>query len=141
MSKYYLKALKRLKKSFKRSSKKKLNQLLVLSTHSLNPYTYLTSLNDGTGDVLHSFSIVSSPVNEGIKSYWSKVVEDRSNQQKLVDLEIFDPTEPALLGCIRISFNDYIMSILTLQKPTNFLILPALYLLTSLISLMGLQRH
>ena len=49
---------------------------MVLSTHSLNPYTlYLCSLNDDTGDALHSFSIVSSSVNKRIESYWSKFVD------------------------------------------------------------------
>ena len=83
----------------------------------------------------------------------------------MVDLEIFDPSEPALLDCIKFCFISIVQieltdtankwthhlptfmqlqttrSLLTLQKLTNLLILPALYLLTSLMSLVSLQRH
>ena len=40
-------------------------------------HAYLHSFNDDTGDALHSFSIVSSPVNQLIESHWSKFVVDK----------------------------------------------------------------
>ena len=40
-------------------------------------HVYLRSFNDDTGDALHSFSIVSSPVNQLIESHWSKFVVDK----------------------------------------------------------------
>ena len=86
---------------------------LVEPTHM-----YLCSLND-TGDALNSFSIVSfSPVNQCIKSYWSKFLVDRpglwkSLFQDMVDLEIFDPSEPALLDCSRFCFMSTLLKELT----------------------------
>ena len=83
--------------------------MMVLNAHSLNPYTYVYV----TGDTLNDFSILSSPINQRIESYWSKYAVDRpgwwkSFFQYMVDLEILDPSEPALLDCIRF----YFMSIL-----------------------------
>ena len=40
-------------------------------------HIYLRTLNYYTGDALHFSSIVSSPVNQLIESYWSKFVADR----------------------------------------------------------------
>ena len=47
--------------------------------HSLTEpiHIYLSSLNDDTGNALHSLSIVFSPVNRRIECYWSKFVVDR----------------------------------------------------------------
>ena len=78
----------------------------------------------------------------GIQYYWSKIVVDTAGWQKsffedMIDLYIFDPSEPTLLCCIRFCFMT-IWLVLTLQKTTNLLILPVLYPLTSLMSLMGL---
>lgn len=96
--------------------------------HSLSESVniYQRSLNDDTGDSLHSFSIVSSPVNQCIEYYWSKYIVDRPGQWKsffedTVYLEIFVPSELALLGCIRFCFMTT-WSVLTLQKPTILLI-------------------
>ena len=92
--------------------------MMVLSTLSLNPYTYLRSLNDDTGDAINSFSIVSSPVNQPIESYRSKFVVDKpgwwkSFFQDMVDFEIFDPSEPVLLDCIRFCFMSILRKELT----------------------------
>ena len=84
---------------------------MVLTEHSLTEliHTYLCSLNDDTGDALNSFSILSSPVNQCVESYWSKFVVDRPGRgksffQDMVDLKIFDTSEPDLLDCIRFCF-------------------------------------
>ena len=65
---------------------------------------YLRSLNYYTGDALHSFSIMPSPVNQRIESYWSKFVctwlVEIIFLQDMVDLEVFDPSEPTLLDCV-----------------------------------------
>ena len=107
MPKKYLKAVRPSKKM---KSGDDTEHLLIEPGH-----IYLHSLND-TGDVLHYFSMVSSPVNQRIESYWSKFIADRpgwwkSFFQDMVDLKIFDPSEPSLL---------------TPQKPTNLLMLPVL---------------
>ena len=69
-------------------------------------------LNDDTGDALNSFSIVSSPVNQRIESYWSKFVVDRpgwwkSFFQDMVDLELFDPSEPHFIGLYQVLLYEY----------------------------------
>ena len=61
---------------------------------------------------------MSSPVNQRIESYWSKFVLDRPGWCKsffkdMVDLEIFDPSEPALLDCIRFCFMSILQKELT----------------------------
>ena len=84
---------------------------MVLTEHSLSEliHIYLCSLNDDTGDALNSFSILPSPVNQCVESYWSKFVVDRPGRvksffQDMVDLKIFDTSEPDLLDCIRFRF-------------------------------------
>ena len=91
ISQYYLKAVKRVKSVPKKMMADDGNK------HSfIEPiHIYLSRLNDNTGDGLHSFSIMPSPVNQRIESYWSKFVVDRpgwwkSFFQYMVDLEIFD---------------------------------------------------
>ena len=46
-----------------------------------------------------------SPVNQRIESYWSKFVCTWLAEiiffQDMVDLEVFDPSEPTLLDCVR----------------------------------------
>ena len=80
------------------------------STHSLNPYTYIyVALLMIHGDVLHYFSIRSSFFNQRIECYWSRFAVDRPGWwkpffQDMVDLEMFYPSEPALLDCIRFCF-------------------------------------
>ena len=61
---------------------------------------------------------MSSPVNQRIESYWSKFVLDRPGWCKsffkdMVDLEIFDPNEPASLDCIRFCFMSILQKELT----------------------------
>ena len=58
------------------------------------------------GNVLHSFSIVSSPMNQRIKAYWSNFRKDRlgwwkHSLQDLVDLELFGPSDPVQVDCLR----------------------------------------
>ena len=58
------------------------------------------------GNVLHSFSIVSSPMNQRIKAYWSNFRKDRLGWwkhflQDLVDLELFGPSDPVQVDCLR----------------------------------------
>ena len=114
ISQYYLKAVKRLKGVPKK------NKADDGTEHSLTEpvHIYLRSLNDDTGHALNSFSLVSSPVNQRIESYWSKFLVDRpgwwkSFFQDMVDLEIFDPSEPALLDCIRFCFMSILQKELT----------------------------
>ena len=50
-------------------------------------------------NVLNSFSVVSSPVNQTIEAYWSSFRKDRLRWwkhflQELVDLELFNPSDP-----------------------------------------------
>ena len=73
MSQYCLKTVKRLKDIPKKMKADDGTE------HSLiEPiHIYLRNLNDATGDALHSFSIVSSPVNQRTESYCSKFVSDR----------------------------------------------------------------
>ena len=150
---------------------------MVLNTLSLNPYTYI-SMHDDTGDALHSFLIVSCPVNQHIESYWSTffcrqicLVEFNFSgcgrmwknliqvnplywflpgfilwifyEKNLQTLQMngiaicFRQTEWAqhLLG-LTLSTSYHIFmelqttwSVMTLQAPTNLLVLPALYTL------------
>ena len=68
ISKYCLKALKRLKgvsKTIRSGDSTKYS--LIEPVH-----TYQRSLNDDKDDSLHSFSVVSYPVNHRIEYYWSK---------------------------------------------------------------------
>ena len=66
ISQYYLKAVKRLKSVWKKiKADDGTEHSLIEPIH-----IYLRSLNNYTGDALNSFSIVSSPVNQHIESYW-----------------------------------------------------------------------
>ena len=66
ISQYYLKAVKRLK-----SVPKKIKAHDGTEHSLIEPiHIYLRSLNNYTGDALNSFSIVSTPVNQHIESYW-----------------------------------------------------------------------
>ena len=78
ISQYYLKALKRLK-----SVPKKMKADDGTEHSLIKPmHIYLRSLNDNTGDALHSSSIVSSPVNQRPESYCSKFIVDRPDWWK-----------------------------------------------------------
>ena len=61
-----------------RSKKKKIETDDGTEYSLIEPiHAYLRNFNDDTGDTLHSFSIVSSPVNQLIESHWSKFVLDK----------------------------------------------------------------
>lgn len=69
------------------------------------------SLRDSNGDceALDTFSIVSSPVNQRIEAYWSKLRRDRpgwwvSFFKDLVDRDLYDPSDAVLLDCARFCF-------------------------------------
>ena len=58
------------------------------------------------GNVLNSFSIVSSSMNQRIEAYWSNFRKDRLGWwkhflQDLVDLELFDPSDQVQVDCLR----------------------------------------
>lgn len=53
--------------------------MTIISTCSLKPYTYIYAvLNDDTGDELHFFSTVPSPVNKRVEFFRSKFLVDRA---------------------------------------------------------------
>ena len=108
ISQYYLKAVKRVKSVPKKMMADDGNK------HSfIEPiHIYLSRLNDNTGDGLHSFSIMPSPVNQRIESYWSKFVVDRpgwwkSFFQYMVDLEIFDSKWTRFIGLYQVWLYEY----------------------------------
>ena len=68
MSQYYLEAVKRLKGVPKKMRADHGTEHSFIESIKI----YLRSFNDDTGNTLHSFSIVSSPVNQHSDSYWSK---------------------------------------------------------------------
>ena len=70
MSEDYLKSVERLKGVPKK--KKEKMKLDDSTEHTLiEPiHIYLRSLNHDTGNAFHSFSIVPSPINHCIESYW-----------------------------------------------------------------------
>ena len=70
ISQCYLKAIERLKGAPNNECR---SWYWPLSTIHI----YLRSLNNDTGDVLNSFSIVPFTVNQRIESYWSKFIVDR----------------------------------------------------------------
>jgi len=60
-------------------------------------------------NVLGSFSIVTSPLNQRIESYWSKLKQDRIGWWRrffldMMDLDMFDPSDPVVLDCVRFCF-------------------------------------
>ena len=60
-------------------------------------------------DVISSFSIVTSPLNQRIEAYWSKLKQDRMGWwkrlfQDMLDLDMFDPSDPVVLDCARFCF-------------------------------------
>lgn len=78
--------------------------------HSLIERMHL-ALRDLSCDenVIQSFSIVSSPLNQRIESYWSKLKQDRVGWwqrffKDMIDLEILDPSNPVVLDCVRFCF-------------------------------------
>ena len=149
MSQYYLKAVKRLK-----DIPKKMKADDGIEHSLIEPiHIYLRSLNDDTGDALHSFSIVSSPFNQRIESYCSKFVSDRPGWWKSFfywklnwSPHLLSPKRnntpssrpdvmyflPHLYG-----ITDHMISIKS-EDTGKLLILPALYPLTSLMSLVSL---
>ena len=71
-------------------------------------HVYLRSLSYGQ-DNLGSFSIISSPENQRIESYWSTLQRDRIEWWKtffrdMVDLNVFTSSDPVLVDCIRFCF-------------------------------------
>ena len=61
------------------------------------------------GNVLNSFSIVLSPRNQRIEASWLNFRKDRLGWwkhflQDLVDLTLFDPSDPVQVGCLRFYF-------------------------------------
>ena len=71
-------------------------------------YLLLRDLSN-EGNVLHSFSIVSSPMNQRIKAYLSNFRKDglgwwKHFLQDLVDLESFGPSDPVQVDCLRFCF-------------------------------------
>ena len=74
-------------------------------------YIYLSSLdsNREESDVLKSFKIISSPKNQRIEAYWSCLRRDKIGWWKeffedLNDLGFFDPSDEAVLECMRFCF-------------------------------------
>ena len=53
-------------------------------------------------NIIGSFSIVTSPLNQRIEAYWSKLKQDRMGWwkrlfQDMLDLDMFDPSDPVVL--------------------------------------------
>lgn len=78
--------------------------------HSIIEPIHIT-LRDLVGDenAVDSFSIVPSPHNQRIESYWSKLRGDRMGWwqeffRDMIDLELFDPSDPVLVDCLRFCF-------------------------------------
>ena len=62
---------------------------------------------------MNSFSIVSSLMNQRIEAYLSSFIKDwldwwKYFLQDLVDLELFDPSDPVQVGCLRFCFIELI---------------------------------
>ena len=80
--------------------------------HSIKPmHIYLSSLdsNREESDLLKSFKIISSPKNQRIEAYWSCLRRDKIGWWKeffedLNDLGFFDPSDEAVLECMRFCF-------------------------------------
>ena len=67
-------------------------------------------LRDLSGeDTVNSFSIVSSPRNQRIEAYWSKLRNDRIGWWRIffkdmLDLNLIDPSDPIVIECLRFCF-------------------------------------
>ena len=98
-------------------------------------HVYLRSLGN-IDDGLQSFSIISSPENQRIESYWSTLQRDRIGWwkrffQDLVDLNLFTNTDSVLVDCIRFCFMKLIrqevesirMGVLTLFQEVGIMVL------------------
>ena len=66
-------------------------------------------LVNGAENPFNTFSITTSPLNQRIEAYWSKLRQDRpgwwkSFFQDMVDLELYDPSDLAQADCLRYCF-------------------------------------
>lgn len=104
VAKYYLNAVKQLKgvpKTLKADDG---------TEHSLIEPIHICLREPTAGNTAsNSFSIVSSPVNQRIESYWSKLRKDRPGWWKsffedMIDLELFNADNPVLVDCLRFCF-------------------------------------
>ena len=64
---------------------------------------------NGAENPFNTFSITTSPLNQRIEAYWSKLRQDRpgwwkSFFQDMVDLELYNPSDPAQVDCLRYCF-------------------------------------
>ena len=76
-----------------------------------NPFILFLRDFSNEGNVLNSFSIVSSPMNQITEAYWSRFRKDRlgwwkHSLQDLVNLELFDPSDLVQVDCVRFCFID-----------------------------------
>ena len=68
---------------------------------------------NGAEDPLSTFSITTSPLNQRIEAYWSKLRQDRpgwwkSFFQDMIDLGLYDPTDHVQVECLRYCFMDIV---------------------------------
>ena len=104
IAKYYLDAVKQLKgipKTLKADDGTENSMIQPIHVCLREPTSGINAVR--------SFSIISSPLNQRIESYWSKLRQDRpgwwkSFFQDMVDLELFNASDPVLLDCIRFCF-------------------------------------
>lgn len=108
IAKYYIQAVKRMK-----GIPRKIKADDGTEHSIIEPiHVTLRSMN-GDGDALNTFSVVTSPRNQRIEAYWSKMRQDRpgwwiSFFKDLVDQDLYDPSDPILLDCARYCFMDII---------------------------------
>ena len=86
-------------------------QIMEQDTLLWNPFILFLRDFSNEGNVLNSFSVVSSPMNQITEAYWSRFRKDRlgwwkHSLQDLVDLELFDPSDLVQVDCVRFCFID-----------------------------------
>ena len=61
---------------------------------------------NGADNPLNTFSITTSPLNQRIEAYWSKLRKDRmgwweSFFQDMVDMDLYNPIDQVRVECLR----------------------------------------
>ena len=74
----------------------------------MNLFTCLREASAGN-NFINSFSIVTSPLNQRIEAYWSNLSRDRPGWwhrlfQDMVDLELYNSSNPIIVDCLRFCF-------------------------------------
>ena len=78
---------------------------------------------NGAEDPLGTFSITTSPLNQIIEAYWSRLRQDRPGWwksfffQDVIDLRLCDPTDHAQVECLRYCFMGIVRKELNLTAP------------------------